>query len=30
MPSPVTQTPPAAPDLVAARYAGRLAFETDC
>ena len=30
MTSPVTETPPAAPDLVAARYAARLAFETDC
>lgn len=30
MPSPVTETPPAGADAVRARYAPRLAFETDC
>ena len=30
MPSNVTETPPAASEAVVARYAERLAFETDC
>lgn len=30
MPSPVTLVPPAPSAAVAARYGGRLAFETDC
>ncbi len=30
MPSLVSQTPPAPPETVAAHYAHRLAFETDC
>ena len=30
MPNPVTEFPPAPADAVVARYAGRLAFETDC
>ena len=30
MPSRVTETPPADPSAVAAHYARRLAFETDC
>ena len=30
MPSPVTETPAAAPDTAAAHFAARLAFETDC
>ena len=30
MPSPVAEIPAAAADLVAAHYAARLAFETDC
>ena len=30
MPSPVSEIPAAAPDLAAAHYAAKLAFETDC
>ncbi|ANM11860.1 UNVERIFIED_ORG: rhodanese-related sulfurtransferase [Rhizobium aethiopicum] len=30
MPSPVTEIPAAAPDIAAAHYAAKLAFETDC
>ncbi|RFB89893.1 sulfurtransferase [Rhizobium leguminosarum bv. trifolii] len=30
MPSPVTEIPAAEPDLAAAHYAAKLAFETDC
>ncbi|SCB60581.1 Rhodanese-related sulfurtransferase [Rhizobium aethiopicum] len=30
MPSPVSDIPAATPDLAAAHYAGKLAFETDC
>ncbi|OWV76491.1 sulfurtransferase [Rhizobium sp. R339] len=30
MPSPVSEMPAAAPDLAAAHYAAKLAFETDC
>ena len=30
MPGPVSEIPAAAPDLAAAHYAAKLAFETDC